>query len=131
MLENLASLLLSSMESFAGEELSLWLARISTERRYYVPVIVTNARLTICNFDVAAVSLEAGEIPEGDFEEVPYIRFRKSLATTLSENSSAQTVSAANRDKNRTVFVVHSSNLAEFMTDWYLTLSGGNRLPNW
>jgi hypothetical protein len=131
MLENLAGWLLSSTESFAREEISLWLAGNRTGRRYYVPVIVTNARLTVCNFDVASVSLEAGEIPEGDFEEVPFMRFRKSLTTIVSEDSSVQTISAANRDRPRTVLVVQSSHLTQLMNEWHLNLSSGNQLPRW
>lgn len=131
MLENLAGSLLSSMESFAREEINLWLARNRTERRYYVPVLVTNARLTVCNFDVRSVAIEAGEIPQGDFEEVPYIRFRKSLTTIISEDSPAQTIAAANRDRHRTVLVVQSSHLAELMNEWHLNLISGNRLPPW
>lgn len=131
MLENLASSLLSSTEAFAREEISLWLAGNTTGRRYYAPIIVTNARLTVCNFDLASVSLEAGEIADGEFEEVPYIRFRKSLTTIMSEGRTVQTISAANRDRHRTILVVQSSHFADFLNDWHLNLHSGNRLPSW
>jgi hypothetical protein len=132
MLENLARAVLSSTESFAREEMALSAASNQTERRYYVPVIVTNARLSVCNFDVGSVSLETGEIPSGDVEEVPYIRFRKTLATRVTEGSTVRSITDANRNRHRTVLVVQSNALRQFLNEWYLPLErSANPLPAW
>jgi hypothetical protein len=131
MLENLCARLLTSLESFAREELNLFLSRNRTERRYYVPMIVTNARLTVCRFNLGSVSLDAGEVPGGVFEEVSYIRFIKSLTTRISEDPRINTIAAANRDRHRTVLVVQSAHLTEFLNAWYLNLNSRNPLPNW
>ena len=48
MLENLSRSLLDSLECFAREEMDLWLRDNETQRRYYVPIVVTNARLSVC-----------------------------------------------------------------------------------
>jgi hypothetical protein len=78
LLEKMIDELLQSLEAFALEEYRL--NQDSHFRRLYVPVIVTNARLFTCTFDPANVSLETGEIPaDANFEEVPCIRFRKTL----------------------------------------------------
>jgi hypothetical protein len=129
MLENLSNWLLKSVEAFAREELNLALAGTRTDRRYYVPIIVSNARLNVCRFSAGSVSLQAGEIPNADFEEVPYIRFTKSLTTQISEDRPINTTSAANRDRHRTVFVVQSSHFTDLMTAWHLNIR--NSLPRW
>lgn len=129
MLENLCRILLNAVESLAGEELSLASGRGRTVRYIYVPVIVTNANLHVCRYSVDTVSLHDGNIPAGDFEEVPYIRFRKSLATTLTESNNINSIEIANRDRNRTVIVVQAQHLVNFLSNW--AINERERQPAW
>ena len=131
MLENLSRSLLSSVERFAREEIDLWLQGNITGRRYYVPVIVTNARLSVCKFKLASVSLNEGNISDGDFEEVPYIRFTKSLTTAMSAGRPIRTIGEANLNRHRTVLVVQAARLIDLMTNWRLPVYGSNPLPQW
>jgi hypothetical protein len=133
MLENLSRTLLDSLECFAREEMDIWLAGTEARRRYYVPIIVTNARLSVCRFNVGSISLAEGEIPDGEFEEVPFIRFHKSLTTQTTANVSLRTIAEANRDRDRTVLVVNASRLTDLMQQWHLPLQeySANRFPLW
>jgi len=114
MLENICSLLLRSVEAIAQEDLSVSVALNRPQNRYYVPVVVTNARLYICKFNLQSVSLSAGEIPQGQFEEVPYVRFTKSL-TVRKVNLERQKC-----DRNRTVLIVQASSLIQLLNNWHL-----------
>jgi hypothetical protein len=84
-----------------------------------VPVVVTNAALTICRFDPAAIRIEDGTLAAADAvtETVPFIRFRKSLATAMPE-SQFRDLGAANRARERTVFVVTAAHLSTFLKGW-------------
>jgi len=75
LLERLASLLLRSTESLANEEMKL--AKIGKKILFYIPAIVTNAKIYACRFNVSGVSIDTGKLSDADFEEVPFIRFRK------------------------------------------------------
>ena len=117
MLENLCRQLLDSAECLAREELSLTINKEKSIRRYYVPVIVTNARLFVCHFDVNSVSMKDGEALNGNFEPVPYIRFGKSLSTKLI-GTNIDTIEAANLNRHRTVLVVQAEHLLTFLEQW-------------
>jgi hypothetical protein len=117
MLENLCRQLLDSAESLAREELSLIVGKEKSIKRYYVPAIVTNARLFVCHFDIDSVSIKDGEILNGNFEPVPYIRFGKSLATKLL-GTNVDTLEAANLNRHRTVLVVQALHLLPFLEQW-------------
>ncbi|MGE0682431.1 MAG: hypothetical protein AB7P69_16215 [Candidatus Binatia bacterium] len=86
-------------------------------RRLYLPVVVTNARLFTCSFDPVGVSLETGEIPdEAKFEEVPYIRFKKTLWSHIThEQEEVFSVEDAHQDRERTILVVSGSHLKLFL----------------
>ncbi|MDQ2921165.1 MAG: hypothetical protein M3R52_06110 [Acidobacteriota bacterium] len=121
MLENLCDVLLNSIECLAQEESAIAIERKVDLNCLYVPVIVTNANLQVCRFKLGSVSLEDGEIPDGDFESVPYIRFFKSLSTKSISLASVGSMDAANRERQRTVFVVQSARLESFLGSWDMT----------
>lgn len=123
MLENLCGILLRSVEAIAQEDSSVSLAVNRSQNRYFVPMIVTNARLHICKFNLRSVSLSDGEIPQGDFEEVPFIRFTKNL-TVGKHNPARQKC-----DRARTVLVVQASSLVQLLSQWRLV--SGEPVPGW
>lgn len=125
MLENLCGILLNSVECFANEESAIAIERKVDHNCLYIPVIVTNANLQVCRFKLGSVSLQDGEIPDGDFESVPYIRFSKSLST--KPIVAAMSISAASRARERTVLVVQSAHLDSFLDKWYMANSRENQ----
>ena len=82
-------------------------------RLFIVPVVVTNAALTICRFDPAAIKIEDGTLTAADAvtETVPFIRFRKSVTAAMPEGHFSD-LRSVNRARERTVFVVTASHLS-------------------
>jgi hypothetical protein len=116
MLERHAAALLSSLDALAIEELGLT-AQHDNHLRIYVPVIVTTARLSVCRFQIRDISLHDGKIQEAEFENVPIIRFRKSLSTIVNGEFSPEDLGSANRHKERTVLVINASSLTDVLVD--------------
>jgi hypothetical protein len=83
MLERIASILLRSTECLAEEEEQY--SRSSGLRgiRFYFPIIVTTAKLMVFRYSPSEIDLSSGQIPDGDFQEVPFLRFTKSMSTRL------------------------------------------------
>ncbi len=84
-----------------------------------VPVVITTAKLYKCKFDPAVVALETGKlnVSDGQFVEVDFVRFRKSLVTARSNtyNSSGMVLKDWAADRERTVFVLTPSGLGRFL----------------
>ena len=114
--------LLDSLDALAEEEIKIAQRQSSHFRAFYIPAIVTNAKLAACMFDPAFVSLADGVIPEDKYiiEVVPFIRFRKSLVNTFPEDDLVSSLKKANQARERTVFVVNSECLADFLTGWHI-----------
>ena len=120
MLERIGSNVVSSTEGFAREEAP----RVSNEHdtlRMYFSVIVTTAKLRVCTFDWQDISLSTGEIPNAEYKEVPFLRFRKQLAyyreipkrhLTARYRIRHQEIAKA---KESTVFIVNSESFSDFL----------------
>jgi hypothetical protein len=94
------------------------------------PVIVTTATLYACATDPANIS-DDGMITGATFAEIPYIRFRKSLASSLTGAAKKpRTVAQADENRERTMFVVNSKHLVSMLTKWQLTDLGGWGWPH-
>ncbi len=115
MLERIASNLVSSTEGFANEEKE-YFSNKDKRIRLYINVIVTTARLKVCKFDPKNISVDSGNLSDADFEEVPYVRFRKQLTTdhTLSGQFESSGYHGVEEAKQNTVFVVNSEFLVQF-----------------
>jgi hypothetical protein len=110
LLERLSSLLLRSTESLANEELRL--AKQERKIRIYLPVIVTNAVLYACRFNISDINIHTGKLSESDFKEVPFIRFRKNLSSTIrSESPFNINLNEINQQNERTVLIIHAKEL--------------------
>jgi hypothetical protein len=116
MLERLSTTLLASVEALAQEELSYKRHVGLTGLRFYFPVIVTAATLYVCRVQPSEIELANGELKTASFEEVPYIRFTKSMSTSLPSSRPASTLEEAAREGRRTVFVVNASQLVPFLS---------------
>lgn len=120
MLERLGGILLHSTESLAEEELRLGGPSLygGDCRSYYFPIIVTNSQMYVCFYDPEKIDLKSGELPEGDFEPVHFIRFRKGLSTSLSVPGEVRNLEESNRAKERTIFVVNADKIGEVLSAW-------------
>jgi hypothetical protein len=119
MLERLGGILLHSIESLAEEELRLGSpSPYGGDRRFYFPLIVTNSQMYACFYDPEKVDLRSGELPEGDFEPISFIRFRKGLSTAMPVPGETASLEEANRAKERTIFIVEGARIGEILRDW-------------
>jgi hypothetical protein len=113
---------LESIVGLADEEAQIEKSLNPTRLRLFIfPAIVTNAEIAVCRFDPTKVSLKDGTLDVGDVElsTVPFIRFRKSMVTNFPEGGFYD-LKAANQARERTIFIVNSENLTEFLKGWNL-----------
>ncbi len=130
-LERWSGGLLKALECFAQEELKL--AQQNNDLplvRVYFPVVITTAQLEVCRFKLGDVKLENGTLKDSQFETVPFIRFRKSLTTRLTNGETPKNIEETNQNRERTVLVINASRLSNILQEFrlsrsqYLTLSG-------
>ncbi|MBI3529442.1 MAG: hypothetical protein HY067_15930 [Betaproteobacteria bacterium] len=118
MLERIAASVVSSTEAIAQEEAYLLRKYDYAQLRVYVSVIATTAKLEVCKFDPKDVDLETGTIAHGDFENVPYLRFRKQLShlPNLAQSVDwAAGFGSIGEAKENTVLVVEASALPKLL----------------
>lgn len=119
LIERSSAELVSATEALAMEDKSLSLDD-REDLKIYFNVIVTTATLQVCRFNAQSISLKDGTLEDANFEEVPYVRFRKQLNPVyeipeIYQVAGHQDVAKA---KENTVFVVNSSHLFEFLRDF-------------
>jgi len=118
MLERVAASVVSSTEALAGEELHVKV-RESLLLRIYFSVVLTTARLQVCTFDPAGISIADGTLDKSVFTEVPFVRFRKQLTNKPLRQDAVSTHvgtrSELVRAKDNTVFIVNAERLLEFL----------------
>lgn len=112
MLERIAGPLLRSTEVLADQELGFGKDRPYGPAWVYIPAIITNATLRVCKFDPETIDIQSGELPDAEFEEVPLVRFRKALSTTMEGRISDRSIEKVSLDQHRTVLVINSDNVA-------------------
>jgi len=128
MLERISGQLLDAIECLAVEEVMASINNGPGHRYIYVPMIVTNADLQVCRFNTDEIDLSDGKLANGEFESVPFIRFRKSLTTQPSLNFRPSTLKDAHKDKVRSVIVANASNLTTLLEKWRF---GSDYQPPW
>src|SRR5207247_10319347 len=99
----------------------------------YIPAIVTVARLVVCRYDSVDISLDDGQASAAAFDEVPCIRFRKSLATELINDADPKikTLHDENLNKERTVLVVNGRHLLDILGQVKLNQPGNSESWPW
>jgi hypothetical protein len=122
LLERTASELIEATEAFARQEQQLHERHPSPQsqfQRIYIPIIVTTAELIVSRFEPGSISLQDGSLPDDAiFEEVPSVRFRKSLTAKLP--SDQDTIEKVHDDTQRTIFIVNAGKFEEFLNDFYI-----------
>ena len=124
MLERISDDILPATESVAIEYVQANKRVHSGERcRLFMPIIVTNSKLFRCSFDASDISLSNGEIPDeaGTIDEVPYIVFKKSLAShydsfdrfNLNKNKSFVDVESISQSNERSILLINSEHLTD------------------
>lgn len=118
LLERLAAYTALATESFAAQELTVEPTPSIDLSTLYIPVIVTNASLFICNVDPEKVDLGTGRIQPNDakYTAVQAIRFHKALTTQL-QLSRYKNIGGVNQDAERTIFVVNVAALPEWLRE--------------
>ena len=121
MLERVGAELVLATEALASAERDFRLPSVRYIRTF-TPVVVTTARLSVANFDPAAVSLEDGKVPEAAITQVPWLRFRKQLATRFNPLSPIDMAGGSDPSYSmeNTVFVVSASHFLEFLRGFEL-----------
>jgi hypothetical protein len=115
MLERTATNLLSSADSLASEELVLSAREGDYGYKFYVPMIITTAKLLHCRIDPKDIDLSNGKVApkDADCESVGMIRFQKSFGTV--EESTATSIEGSHQESLRTVLVLHATELSSFV----------------
>jgi hypothetical protein len=122
MLEPICNELLLATEAIARAELSTEWGKRNFNARY-MPVIVTNALLSVCAFDPNLVSVGSGEIPPDLTESVsavPYIRFTKSLLSSHEAQADSMHLEQQAQESTRTVLVVSAESFSTFLNNFSL-----------
>lgn len=123
-LEGLASGVIDSVEGLGQEEINIHRSgsHLSPLLAFLFPIIVTNAEISICSFDPRNVSIVDGtlEASAAVITNVPFIRFRKSLATTFPKGTFSN-LKEANEARELTVFVVNAIALPSLLKDWKMS----------
>ena len=116
LLERVCGTLLRSTEAFAAE--CLRIGDRAFQFSCFLPVIVTNAQLAVCEFEPSAIDGD-GRIAAGQAEvhAAPFVRFHKPLTSKFSSASMPRSIRDAAEDRERTVFVVNSEHLLKFLEE--------------
>jgi len=114
-----------SLEAVCGELLDTVHAlgdkfelKYDNEPNYLIPVIVTNAELSVCEYDADALDINLGRLGAADFKSADFIRFRKTLVSRGSNDyewDRLVTLGEWTSDRERTVFVVTPKGLNQFL----------------
>jgi hypothetical protein len=83
--------------------------------RLYVPVIVTTAKMYVCDADYRNVDLETGEVSAAETAPVPVVRFRKSLGVDRGTAPAVTSVEDLAEQAERSVLVVQAGAFLEFL----------------
>lgn len=131
MIERIADTLLPAVENLAYQELQLNTVTPSDYPFIYIPLIVTNAELQVCHFDPTNIDLKSGalELPEANFQPVPYLRFKKALTTNIEPLNAPNTLERLNTQSQRVMFIVNVEHIINFLRN--LTRSSGVASPPW
>lgn len=118
MLERIANSVVISTEALASAEAKL-LSNSYSGIRMYQNVIVTTAKLCVCDVDLKKISLSTGEIDPGSpVTEVPYVRFRKQVGAKASKNREEMEIyalQAYSESQESTVFIVNADHFVDFV----------------
>lgn len=113
-LEQIAAEVVFSVEALAEEEASI-LSR-PTVMRVYICAIITTATLFVGEFCPDRICLDKGEIQNANFEEAPFVRFRKQVSNKAAKGAKIPMLSVLGDVKERCVFVINAARFADFIS---------------
>jgi hypothetical protein len=127
-LDTTARTLLLATEALAAQELELRAHQNQRDLLYYIPMIVTNARLSICYFDARTVDLATGLLTgQEEFTNALLVRFRKSFLTREPEALIGTDLGDLNTERERTVLIASPAHIEQLLAGFMLR--GGP--PGW
>jgi hypothetical protein len=126
-LERISNDLLDSLESLATDQSNIGPQPRSEFLMFsasYVPVIVVNREIIVCEFEPSEIDLSEGILKEGSgkFVETPFVRFRKNFTTRYPTEKVPMNLEQANKENERTIYVVHALSLPDFLRQWDIDL---------
>jgi hypothetical protein len=117
LLERVGGELVLSTEALAREQRD-FRAVHTPDLKIYANVIVTNAALRVARFKPSSVSLADGTISDAEFQDVPWVRFRKQLAAKahlLGPEDFKKTLQHKAAALENTIFIVQANDLVRFL----------------
>ena len=114
LLERIAGQVVAATNCVADRDIALLKRTPKEAISVYVPVIVTTAPLHVCRFDPSVVSLKDGLITKSQFEEVPFVRFRKAFSTTARQLFPPPITLGIGAENEPTVLVINAAHLISF-----------------
>ena len=127
MLERTAAEIVRATDALAAQEININAKNVILQLAcVYVPMIVTTAKMFICDADYTTVNMETGEIPGATIAAAPIIRFKKSLGLPDLGRSNAVSVEKFAEQSERSVVVVQASAFSDFLSKWGIS----QRMPN-
>lgn len=129
MLERLCTHLIDSLECLLSQDLSLKQNNINEllSELLFIPIIVTNANLVTCDFNPSMVNPSNGklELENVKLEAVNYIKFKKTLSSQFkaypTSTNNQHELAMFNQTFERTVFIVKSTEIINFLRDLQIT----------
>jgi hypothetical protein len=119
LLERTASEIVRATDALTEQEFSLQ-SRQRPIRRIYVPVIVSNAHMFVCDADWKTINLDTGEVNFSAIEPVDFIRFRKSFSVPDFRDRAGQDLGTFIEQSGHSVIVVQAAAFVDFLTAWNL-----------
>jgi hypothetical protein len=121
LLEKTASEVVRATAALADQELALQSVQRPI-RKIYVPIIVSNATMYICDADWKRTNLETGEVDFSVIEPVDFVRFRKSFSVPDLRNKAGEDIAAVTEQSAHSVMVVQAAAFLDFLTNWNLSM---------
>lgn len=115
-IDQIASETILSTQSFAEEYAEEQVYdSCSGAQIFFCSLIVTTAKLYLCDIDPNEIALSNGEIPSGvEPKPIPFVRYHKQLATMIKPEYHNQE-ERLDKAKERTVFIVNVDGLQAFL----------------
>jgi hypothetical protein len=96
--------------------------------RLYIPVIVTTAKMSICDADYDSVDLETGEVTGAVSVPSPVVRFRKSFGSDGSKMASMLSIESFAKQSERSVLVIQADAFESFLQRAELAMTTDRQL---
>lgn len=127
LLERTAAEVVRATESLAQQEVAIFQRSrnlpdpTSTLTRVYVPMIITTAKMSICDAEYDSLELDSGEVRNPTSFESPFVRFTKSLGSLETSRSNAKSIEEFSKQSERSVIVVQATNFLHFLETFQMS----------